>query len=129
MQEFYIDSGSMLPVLKMELVKDGRHSFRKFCDEIQNASVTFSMKELKTGINKIVNAPCGIELKDSDEDGCEDEYLIVYKWKKRDTNERGSYIGTFEITFGDDLTSQDGLTYSSGNLIVPIREDVEIIIK
>jgi hypothetical protein len=127
MQEFYINKDSNLPSLRMELILDGRHNFRKFYEAIQNASITFSMTNLETGIDKIVNAPCSIM--EMEEAGCSDAYLIVHKWKKRETNERGVFKGAFTIVFGDDLTNQDGTTYDSGNLIMPIREELMITIR
>jgi hypothetical protein len=47
--------------------------------------------------------------------------------KKRDINEEGNYIGKFNIEFGD--IKNDEYTYPSGNLIVPIREDLLIVVK
>lgn len=129
MQEFYINKNATLPILRMELIKDGRHNFRKFNEQIQNADIKFSMLNIDTNVYKIINEPCYIKLKDDDEATCDDEYIICYNWKKRDTNEYGLYKGIFTITFLNDLTNQDGTTYNIGDLIMPIREEIEIIIK
>ena len=37
--EFHINKNSTLPVLKLELINDGRNDFRKFNDKIQNATI------------------------------------------------------------------------------------------
>lgn len=127
MQEFYINKDSVLPVLRMELIKDGRNTFRKYYEAIQDADVTFSMINSDTNVYKILNAKCYITEKE--DGGCEEEYVIVYNWNKRDTNEPGVYKGVFTINFGSDLTNEDGSVYNSGNLIMPIREELMIVIK
>ena len=45
-QDFFINKKSTLPVLKMELVNDGRNDFRNFHDKIQNATIKFTMWDL-----------------------------------------------------------------------------------
>ena len=128
MQYFYINHGSVNNPLRVELINDGRYEFMKsalYNNAIQNADVTFSMKD-EDGILKVSNAPCSLVL--VDEGSCEERYVIEYQWKKRDTKKPGKYTGTFEIDFKGDLY-EEGKTYPSGNLIVPIYEDLGIIIK
>lgn len=125
MQEFYINKDSVLPQLRMELIDDGRRDFWKFNEDIQNADITFTMTNLQTGLIKIMNEPCYIKLRE--DGGCEDEYVICYDWKKRDTKEKGVYEGEFTINFGKDLKS-DVTVYPSGELIMPIREKLQITI-
>ena len=125
-QEFFINKNSILPSLRMEIINDGRYSFWKFHEAIQNAVVTFSMKNVDTDILKISKAPCEIVL--SEDGGCEEKYIIQYKWKKRDTNEIGKFKGWFNIDFLDDI-SQYGVEYPSGLLVAPISEDLYIYIK
>ena len=36
--DFYINKNATLPVLKLELIKDGRNDFNKFHDKIQSES-------------------------------------------------------------------------------------------
>ena len=125
-QEFFINKGAILPTLRMEVINDGRYSFWKFHEAIQNAVVTFSMKNVDTDILKISKAPCEIVL--AEDGGCEEKYIIQYKWKKRDTNEVGKFKGWFNIDFLDDI-SQYGVEYPSGLLVAPISEDLYIYIK
>ncbi len=125
-QEFFINEGSVLPVLRMELINDGRYSFNKFYNAIQNADVTFSMRNADTDILKISNAKC--EILEVEDGGCEEKYIIQYTWKKRDTNERGKFIGMFNINFLGGLT-EDGVDYPEGLLKVPIASDLAIYIK
>lgn len=128
MQEFFIKKGSLNPILEMELINDGRYDFQKSLinDALQDSIVAFNMKDEETGILKIAKANANIVV--VDESGCEEKYILQYKWNKRDTIKEGIYLGWFEIKFNGDLTS-DGIDYPKGNLIVPIEEELRIIIK
>lgn len=128
MQEFYIKKGSINPVIEMELINDGRYDFQKSLinDALQDSVVTFSMKNEETGILKISKAKANIVL--TDEDSCQERYILQYKWDKRDTAKEGVYNAWFEINFNGNITS-DGIEYPTGNLIVPVEEDLRIIIK
>lgn len=128
MQEFFIMKGSVNPVLEMELINDGRYDFQKSLlnDALQDSVVTFNMKNEETGILKISQANANIVL--ANEDSCQERYILQYKWKERDVKQDGIFYGWFEIKFNGNLTS-DGVDYPKGNLIVPIEEDLRIIIK
>jgi hypothetical protein len=110
----------------MELIYDGRSDFHKFWDAIQNAEITFTMINIETGVTKVANAPAYIKLRENT--SCIEEYVICYDWKKRDTKEKGMYKGIFSINFSGDIKS-DNLTYPVGELIMPIREQLTIIIQ
>ena len=124
MQYFYIRQNSTLPTLRMELIEDGRHDFRKFYESVQNCTITFTMVNVDTKITKIAKAPCYIKLKE--DDGCVEKYVICYDWKPRDTKEAGTFKGTFELTFGE--IKSDETEYPTGNLNIPIREELTIVI-
>lgn len=124
--QFIINQNSILPQLRIELIQDGRGDFHRFHDCIQNADITFTMVNVDSGIVKISNEPCYIVVKDNN--SCDEQYLICYDWKKRDTKDKGVYKGLFTITFNDDLTSEND-NFPKGELIVPIVEDLIILIK
>ena len=127
MQYFYINEGSQLPYLRMELVNDARYEFiksGKFFNAVQNADVTFTMWDEEDNL-KISSAPCTILLS---EDGCDERYIIEYKWNKRDTKKKGQYKGRFTISFKGDI-KENGTEYPSGDLIMPIYEDLTIFVK
>jgi hypothetical protein len=128
MQEFYIKKGSINPVIEMELINDGRYDFQKSLinDALQDSIVTFSMKNEETGILEISKAKANIVL--TDEDSSQERYILQYKWDKRDTAKEGVYNAWFEINFNGNITS-DGIEYPTGNLIVPVEEDLRVIIK
>ena len=58
-------------------------------------------------------------------DGCVDQYVICYDWKKRDTNEAGTFIGHFHINFTGNVVAE-GMLFPKGELILPIQEDLII---
>jgi len=128
MQYHYINQGSELPYLRMELVNDAKYEFLKsgkFGNAIQNADVTFSMWD-ENGVLKVSDAPCNII--QSDGGSCEDMYIIEYRFNKRDTKKKGKYKGQFKIDFHGDLY-QEGVDYPDALLIMPIYEDVYVFVK
>lgn len=125
MQYFYIKQNAVLPTLRIELIEDGRRDFNKFHEAIQSADITFTMVNADTNVTKVAKGNCYLQLKEGD--NCVEQYVICYDWKRHDTKEAGEYIGTFLITFNDKLSS-DVSTYPSGDLIMPIREELRIVI-
>jgi len=117
--DFFINRNSTLPLLKLELIRDGRNDYKKFLDMIQNADIKFSMYDAKTGVKRISNKPGKCILKPSTCDDDEEEYFIAYEWKTKDTKKVGTFIGQFTITFLED----------GSVLKVPIREELVIMIK
>lgn len=114
--DFFINKNATLPILKMQLIKDGRNDYRKFYDMIQNSDITFCMTDIVTGIKKVGNRDAICILKEPATDSSPEEYYIGYKFTAKDTNKAGTYIGEFNINFLD----------GSGLLIVPIRENLYI---
>ena len=127
MMEFIIKKGSVNPVLRMELIKDGRYDFKKSMidNAIQDSVVKFYMKDVETDLLKIAKADADIVL--AQEEGCEEKYILQYKWKERDTKKEGIYEGWFEINFNGNI-KEEGVDYPSGKMIVPIQEKLQIII-
>lgn len=121
---FTINRDSTLPLLRMELVHNGRSEYRKAYLALQAADgVTFSMWNKETGIYKIANAPA--EIVYDEYSGCEERYLLQYRWKNRDVNESGDFVGEFRITFSDNIV-MEGVSFPSGDLVVPIAETLYI---
>lgn len=123
-QNFFINKNSELPLLRCELIQDGRTDFHKFYLAIQNTnSVTFTMTNIETGIKKIAKAKA--EIVYDEESCCDERYFLQYTWKKRDTNESGTFIGHFHIDFSDNIVA-NGIDFPKGKLIIPISEDLII---
>lgn len=114
--EFFIRKDSIEPILKMQLVQDGRNDFDSFYDKLSNSSIRFSMKRVEDGVYKVLNQPGGIVKKTATSKNAPDEYYIYYRWRKRDVKKVGRYQAQFAVFIHDDCTE----------LIVPIREDLYI---
>lgn len=126
MQEFYINQHSVNPVLRMELICDGRYDYKKsdlFNKSIQNATVTFSMKNISNDILKISKAKADIVV--AADMTCETKHLLQYTWKERDVKEKGVYEGWFEIIFNEDIY-EENVIFPKGKLIVPIEDKLII---
>jgi hypothetical protein len=114
--EFYIKKNATLPVLKMQVVKDGRAGYLELMQSLEVSSIYFSMVDVETGIPKIVSAPCEIVNLILPE-GAAAEYYIYFKFTNYDTDTVGRYQGQFLIKNDE------------GNLILPIREELYINIQ
>lgn len=51
--EFFIKKDATLPLLKMQVVKDGRSDYQSFMNLIETSTIVFSMVDVATGIPKI----------------------------------------------------------------------------
>ena len=123
-QIFKIKQNSELPTLRMELIDDGKYDFLKnetYNNAIQNADITFSMKD-ERGVLKVSKAKVDIINVNCE---CSQKYLLEYKWKKRDTKEKGIFTAWFEIDFHGDIY-QEGIDFPEGKLIMPIQEELKI---
>lgn len=125
-KQFNIRKGATLPYLEMIPIADGRNDFGRLYTAIQSASVTFSMTNIETGIKKIANAK--VNIIPYEDGGCIDKFKLQYQWNKRDTNEPGRYKGQFKIVFDDNIEIDDTTPLPSGELLVPIQEDLVICI-
>ena len=108
--EFYLKKNSTLPLLKLQVVKDGRSDYQSLMDLIEVSSIFFSMTDTETGIPKITSRPGGFVNKTFLNPNTEPEYYIYYQFKNKETNKPGRYQGQFL------------LVNDEGELIVPIRE-------
>jgi hypothetical protein len=114
--DFFINKGATLPILKLELIQDGRNDYQRFHEQIQNADIYFCMSDVVTGARKIGRKPGFCLLKETNDDCCGEEYYLAYQFSERDTNTAGTYAAQFIIEFLD----------GSGTLVVPIREELFI---
>lgn len=113
--EFFIKQNTTLPILKMDVVRDGRtDSWKNFYEILDNANIRFSMKNVENGIQKIFMKPAYIVEKTKNNPDSSTEYYIYYKWTEKDTNKKGRYIGEFLIEF------------EIGDLVTPIVQNLYI---
>ena len=119
---FYIKKNATLPLLKMQVVKDGRSEYQQFMDSLETATITFTMINTATGIPKIVSGQCGITSLFLPE-GAPTEYYVYFRFTDRDTNTPGRYQGQFLIQSDKPCANQ---SVEIGTLILPIREELYI---
>ncbi len=115
--EFFIMQNATLPLLKMQIVKDGRSDYVTFMNLLEVSNIFFSMVNTATGIPKIVSAPASIVEKTFAEPGTPTEYYVYFQFSSMQTDTPGRYVGQF-------LLKSD-----EGNLILPIREQLYINIQ
>ena len=114
---FYINKNANLPILKMQIVKDGRSEYQEFMRMLETSSIFFTMIDDNSGIPKIVSKPAYIVELTSLNENAEIEYYIYFKFTKKDTNKIGTYKGQFLIK------------NTQGDLILPLREELNIYIQ
>jgi len=112
--EFFIKQNATLPVLKMQIVKDGRSDYVVFMDQLEVSTIYFSMINTANGIPKVVSAPANIVEKTFVELGTPVEYYVYFQFTSTMTNTPGRYVGQFLIKNDE------------GNLILPLREELYI---
>jgi hypothetical protein len=114
--EFFIKKNETLPLLKMQVVNDGRSDYKTFMESLEVSTIYFSMVNIKNGIYKIHSSSANIvPIKLSE--GAEPKYYIYYQFESENTNKIGRYKGEFLIKNDE------------GNLILPIREELFINIQ
>jgi len=115
--EFFIKKNATLPLLKLQVVKDGRSDYNNFMELLETSTIFFSMINSETGIPKITSRPAGFVEKILDDPNAEPEYYIYYQFTKQDTSIEGRYEGQFLVKTFD------------GNVILPVREKLYIYVQ
>jgi hypothetical protein len=112
--EFYIGQNTTLPILKMQVVKDGKHDIDTMLQIIEESVLYFSMVDTQNGSYKILNSSAGFVEKVFLEPNSDVEYYIYYKITKNDTSKSGRFEGEFL------------LKSENGTLLLPIRDKLFI---
>jgi hypothetical protein len=112
--EFFIKKNATLPLLKLQVVNDGRSDYNSFMSMIEESAIFFSMTNVENGIPKISTRPAGFVEKILLDPNADPEYYIYYQFTPQDTNKVARYDAQFM------LRSSDGV------LILPIREQLFI---
>ena len=116
---FFIRQKATMPYLTLEMTQDGLNTYRKHYDRLQNAVVKFSMESEDGCMKPVVCQPMEVidlNCQNGCLNNCFPQYVLVYKWRTRDTRRKGRFLAKIEIDFLDDC----------GVLIAPIREDLYI---
>jgi len=115
--DFFIKKNATLPLLKLQVVNNGRSDFDNFMKTIELSAIFFSMVDVDTGIAKVTSKPAGFVEKTFTDPNSEPEYYIYYQLNSTDTNR----VGKFEAQF---LLRND-----EGVLILPIREKLFVYVQ
>jgi len=112
--EFTIGQNSSLPLLKLQVVKDGIEDYNSMMEFIERSSIFFSMIDTETGVPKVFTKVAGFVEKLGMDPNATPEYYVYYKFTTQDTKRIGRYEGQF--VFIND----------TGTLVLPIREPLFI---
>ena len=112
--EFTIGQNASLPVLKMQVVKDGTQNFDSMMEFIERSSIFFTMVNTENGIPKVYTKSAGFVEKLEMDPNSTPEYYVYYRFTTQDTSRIGRYEGQF--MFIND----------TGTLVLPIRETLFI---
>ena len=112
--EFNIKKNATLPLLKLQVVKNGRLDYNNFMSLIEQSALFFSMIDIETGVPKISSRPAGFVEKTNVDPNAETEYYLYYQFQNRDTNRVGRYEGQFLFR------------NETGILIMPLSEEIYI---
>ncbi len=105
--EFFIKKNATLPILEVDLIKDGRLDYNYIKTNISGATILFNMVDTE---NEFYKVPNGTAIYDSE------NYSIYYQFTKRNTNRVGRYFGEFSVT-----------NYQ-GTVTLPLREKIFITV-
>jgi hypothetical protein len=113
--EFFIKQNSTLPIIKMDVILDGKTDAGKdFYSILDNATLRFSMVCEDDDIQKIFMKEAYLTEKYRRNFDSPREYYIYYKWIQKDTNKKGRFVGQFLVQLEE------------GELVSPIAENLYI---
>lgn len=112
--EFTIGQNATLPLLKLQVVKDGTQNFDDMMEFIERSSIFFTMVNTENGIPKVYTKSAGFVEKLEMNPNASPEYYVYYRFTKQDTSKIGRYEGQFMFI------------NETGTLVLPIREPLFI---
>lgn len=120
-KSFFIKQNSTLPKLKFALTQHIRENYNITNQMLDNVGVTFSMKNVETGIYQIANVAGDLIInRDRENYPDEEEYTLVYNFRLRDTKKVGRFQGEFKLDF---IGEKNG-----GKITLPNNKPIDIII-
>ena len=111
--EFFIKKNATLPVLKINVIKDGRSDYNRSMRFLEDTDVFFSMIDSETNVPRISTRPAGFMQKQLNT-SAETQYYVYYQFTPFDTKKVGRYKGQFLFR------------NETGILILPLSEDIFI---
>ena len=77
--EFFIGQNATLPLLKLQVVKDGNNDYDDMMQFIERSTIFFSMVNIETGIPKIMTKSAGFVEKLDMNPNASPEYYVYYR--------------------------------------------------
>lgn len=112
--EFFIKKNATLPVLKINVIKDGRSDYDRSMRYLQDTDIFFSMVDTETGIPRITSRPAGLIKKEPLDPSDNTEYYVYYQFTPFDTKKVARYKGQFLFR------------NETGIMILPLNQDIYI---
>ena len=112
--EFFIKKNATLPVLKINVIKDGRSDYDRSMRFLQQTDIFFSMVSTSTGIPKIVSRPAGVIQKPQLSTSADTEYYVYCQFTPFDTKDVDRYKAQFLIR------------NETGILTLPLNQEIYI---
>jgi len=105
--EFFIRKNATLPIIEVDIIKDGKLDYNYQKTQLSASTIYFSMKDVETGFYRITNGLCTFDT---------ETYSVYYQFTKKNTRATGRFEGEFKIT-----TSQ-------GTVVLPLRDSLYVTI-
>jgi|694.fasta_scaffold16072_9 hypothetical protein len=105
--EFFIRKNATLPIIEVDIIKDGKLDYNYQKTQLSASTIYFSMKDVETGFYRITNGLCAFDT---------ETYSVYYQFTKKNTRAVGRFEGEFKIT-----TSQ-------GTIVLPLRDSLYVTI-
>lgn len=120
MTEFFIRQYSNEPVLKLELIDDGKNDKSIFNERLENADITLDLFDVETNEPYLLGSVCNITNRIKKSNFITDEYYIIHKFSTDETSVKGRYEGIINIQFLSVNMEKTEL------LILPLKEKLFI---
>jgi hypothetical protein len=118
--EFFIRQGASDPILKLELIDDGKNDMSSFNDILENADIRFEMSDSVTQEPEILDGLCLVTTRTKLYHQTTTEYYITYRFTSEQTSKIGKYEGKVIVQF------RDINLIPTSKLILPVREKLYI---
>ena len=112
--EFFIKKNATLPVLKINVIKDGRSDYDRSMRFLQQTDIFFSMVDTANGIPKITSRPAGVIEQSQLSTSADTLYFVYYQFTPFDTKNVGRYKAQFLIR------------NETGILTLPLNQEIYI---
>jgi len=105
--EFFIKKRATLPLLEINLIKDGRLDYNYIKTSLSGATIHVTIQDIDTNQYMVLNGVC---------QNNQDSNSIYYQFTKRNTNKISRYFAEFTIT------------NDQGTIILPLREKIFVTV-